>query len=71
MKAVLDRFEGRCAVLLVGEREIKFDLPRELLPDGAKEGNILSITIEIDKEATEMQRSKMEALLKKLQAKQE
>lgn len=36
MKAVIDRFEGEYAVLLIGEDETRVNLPRKLLPAGAR-----------------------------------
>lgn len=46
MKAVIDRFEGDIAVLLVGER--RMDIPRTLLPKAAKEGDWLRIDMKGD-----------------------
>ncbi len=37
MKAVVDRIEGAAAVLLLGEDEIKLDIPLKLLPQGTRE----------------------------------
>jgi hypothetical protein len=69
LRAVIDRFEEAYAVLLFESGELKVDMPRVLLPPGAAEGDILKITFEIDREETERQRLKIEALLKKLQEK--
>ena len=33
VKAVIDRFEGEYAVVLVGDEEIKLDVPINLLPE--------------------------------------
>lgn len=48
--AVIDRIEDKgVAVLLVGDDEkMQIDLPAELLPKGAKEGDHLRITIALD-----------------------
>jgi hypothetical protein len=45
MKAVIDRFEGDLAVLIVGEEERRMNVPRELLPKQAKEGSWLKLDI--------------------------
>lgn len=50
----LDRFEGKTksiAVLLTDDGE-SIHLPRALLPPGAKAGDILTLTLERDVEAT-------------------
>jgi hypothetical protein len=48
-KAVIDRFEGDKAVLLVGEEEDKLIVPRSSLPPEAKEGQWLQVDVEDDK----------------------
>ena len=45
-KAVIDRFEGQFAVLIIGDDEQKMDVPRQLMPDGAKEGDWLQVEVE-------------------------
>ncbi len=69
MRAVIDRFEENYAVILFGDSEIKVDIPRELLPEGAREGDILNVSFEIDPDSTRAQREKIEGLLKKLKEK--
>ena len=69
MKAVIDRFEGDFAVVLVGDKEIKVDVPRVLLPKKAKEGSWLMFSIELDPEGTEKQKEKISKLLNKLKDK--
>jgi hypothetical protein len=46
MKAVIDRFEGKFAVLLVGEDETRMEVLRKLLPKGSKEGHWLQVEIQ-------------------------
>ncbi len=46
MKAVIDRFEGKYAVLILGEGERQLNVPRTLLPKKAKEGSWLQVEIE-------------------------
>ncbi len=69
MKAVIDRFEGDLAVILIGEEEIKVNIPRQLLPAGAREGSWLKISFELDPEGTQKQETKIKGLLEKLKNK--
>jgi hypothetical protein len=48
-KAVIDRFEGDKAVLLVGEEEDKLIVPRSSLPAGIKEGQWLQVDVVDDR----------------------
>lgn len=67
MKAVIDRFEEDKAVLLVGEDEdIEVVFPKAYMPEKAEEGDYLSVSIAVDREATEAARAEAEALLKDL-----
>ncbi|MFA4906608.1 MAG: DUF3006 domain-containing protein, partial [Candidatus Margulisiibacteriota bacterium] len=43
LQAIIDRFEGQLAVLLVGQDETKLEVPRQLLPDGTEEGDIITL----------------------------
>ncbi len=45
MKSTIDRFESNHAILLVGDNEIQLDVPKDLLPDDAREGIWLDIII--------------------------
>lgn len=47
----MDRREGRTAVLFTDDGE-QVDLPASVLPDGAREGDIFSVTVELDEDAT-------------------
>jgi hypothetical protein len=49
---IIDRFEGDFAVVEYKEGRT-FNLPRSLLPPGAKEGDILTLTMTIDNESAE------------------
>ncbi len=69
VKAVIDRFEGDFAVVLFGDKEIKVDIPIELLPKGAKEGSWLNISFVMDMEGTAKQEEKIRVLLEKLKKK--
>jgi len=46
MKAVIDRFEGKQAVLILGEGERQLSVPKDLLPQQAKEGSWLQVEVE-------------------------
>ena len=69
IKAVIDRFEGEYAVVLFGEDELKVDIPRQILPPGAKEGSWMNVSFELDLEGENKQREKIEGLLDKLKRK--
>ncbi|HHX74865.1 MAG TPA: DUF3006 domain-containing protein [Firmicutes bacterium] len=69
MKAVIDRFEGEYAVVLFGEEEIKADIPKKLLPPGAREGSRLNVIFELDEDGTKKQEEKIKNLLEKLKNK--
>ena len=45
MKAVIDRFEGEFAVLLLGEGEQSVSVPKGQLPEGCKEGTWLQVEL--------------------------
>ena len=65
MKAVIDRFEGNKAVLLVGEQETSVIWPRELLPN-SKEGDVLSIQMAVDVAATEQAKAEIDDLFEQI-----
>lgn len=64
--AVIDRFEGKKAVLLVGEAEKEVVFPVSELPKGLNEGDYLKIDITYDKEATEAAQKEAAELLREL-----
>jgi len=63
MRVVIDRFEGNFAVVELDSKET-VNMPKALLPQGAKEGDIISI--DINKEKTREHRQKMENKMKDL-----
>lgn len=69
MKAVIDRIVEDYAVVLVGDEGIKVDIPKKLLPEEAREGSWLTLTIELDPEGTKKQEEKIKGLLEKLKNK--
>ena len=46
MKAVIDRFEGKFAVLILGEDEQHMNVLKKLLPRQSKEGSWLQVEIQ-------------------------
>lgn len=58
---IIDRFEGEMAVIEYDRGT--FDIPRNLLPAEAKEGDVLELSISIDKKATEERKKKIGELL--------
>ncbi len=63
---VIDRFEGNKAVLLLGDEEIQVIWPRESLPDVAKEGDMVTIELQVDHEATSAAKAEADRLLKEI-----
>lgn len=67
-RAVVDRIEdGRTAVLLVGEDELKVELPTALLPEGADAGSHLLINISLDEASRKASEDRVKALQEKLE----
>lgn len=58
---IIDRFEENWAVIEYGSQ--MYNLPKSLLPKGAKEGDVLNLSITIDKEATRKRRKDSDSLL--------
>ena len=54
---IIDRFEGDWAIIETENRHM-FNLPRILLPSGVKEGDVISIQVGIDAEATRQRAEK-------------
>lgn len=68
IQAVIDRFEGNKAVLLVGDDEAQVAWPRHILPSEVKEGDVLQVDVQIDHEATKAAKAEAEDLLKQILA---
>lgn len=60
---VIDRFEGDWVVIEYDEN-VMFNLPRRLLPDTAKEGDVIQIDIQVDIDATKARRERIKRLLR-------
>jgi len=69
LKAVIDRFEGSYAVVLIGLEEIRVDLPVKLLPKGAREGSVLDVSLELDPKGEVERRKRIRAKLDRLKNK--
>ena len=67
-RAVVDRIEdGRTAVLLAGEDELKIELPASLLPEGADAGSHLVIDFTLDEASRKAAEDRLKALQQKLE----
>jgi Protein of unknown function (DUF3006) len=70
MKAVIDRIEGKLAVLLMGEDgSIKVNMPLIFLPEGCREGDVLDVAIRKDENATIEAKDRSKNLIEKLKRK--
>ena len=69
LQAIIDRFEGSLAVLLIGQDETRLEVPRCLLPKGAKEGDVLEINVKKLKVKTAKAKADVAAMIKRLKAK--
>jgi hypothetical protein len=70
MNMTIDRIEGTLAVLISVEDEpVQMNVPLSLLPSGCREGDILSIRIERDREATTTAEERVSGLIEKLKKK--
>ena len=59
---IIDRFEGDWAIIETENRHT-FNLPRFVLPSGIKEGDVISIQVEIDLIATKERAEKSKHML--------
>lgn len=58
---IIDRFEGNMAV--IEYENSTFNVPRSLLPENAREGDVLDIDIKVNKEETEQRRRKVKKMM--------
>ena len=63
MRVTIDRFEGDFAVVET-EGEIFANLPMALVPDGAREGSVIEITL--NDEETKKKKKSAESLMNRL-----
>ena len=67
IKLIIDRFEGKYAILESQEKNpMFFNFPRHLLPQEAKEGSVLRFNIDIDEKETTRRRNKILEKLNRL-----
>ena len=67
MRATIDRIESSLAVMIAQDDEsVRFSLPLSLLPAGSREGDIVVIGIELDREATTAARGRVSDRIDKL-----
>jgi len=59
---IIDRFEGDWAIVET-ENRIIFNLPRSILPTDLKEGDVISIQINVDPVATKQRSKNTKSLL--------
>lgn len=65
MKGVIDRVEDKYAVIELEEGPM-INMPFELIPRDAKEGDVLIIDVSIDRDETENRKKTIEELTKDL-----
>jgi hypothetical protein len=61
---IIDRFEGQWAVIEYGDDV--FNLPKETLPEGSKEGDVLDINIKVDEDATRARKERIQRMADRL-----
>ena len=67
MRATIDRIEIPFAVMIAHDDEtVRFSLPISLLPAGSREGDIVVIGIEQDREATKAARDRVSGRIEHL-----
>jgi hypothetical protein len=67
MRATIDRIEIPFAVMIIQDDEtVQFSLPISLLPSGSREGDIVVIGIEQDREATKAARDRVSGRIEHL-----
>lgn len=66
VRAVLDRFEGARAILLLGDDETAVSWPKAALPPAAREADVLWFDIGVDTEATRAAKAEAEEMLREL-----
>jgi hypothetical protein len=67
MKVSIDRIEGTVAVLISrADESVRVNVPLSLLPPGCRIGDILTIRIERDIQATEAAQERVSGLIEKL-----
>jgi len=60
---VVDRIEGKWAVVEYPAENTTFNMPLSLLPDEVREGDMVDLKFRVDKKATGKERKKINELL--------
>ena len=55
MKYVIDRFEGEFAVVELSDKKV-INIPKIALPQEAKEGSVIDVTVDFDETAARLNR---------------
>ncbi|WP_058486772.1 DUF3006 domain-containing protein [Defluviitalea phaphyphila] len=63
MKVIIDRFEGNFAIVELENKKM-LDIPKELIPLNAREGDVLEIRI--NREETEKRKKSINSLMKNM-----
>jgi len=71
IKAVIDRIENEVAILFLEGWDEAILLPKKFLPRGSKEGEILSVQIDLDKTASRRGREQTAQLIRRLSQREE
>ncbi|CUH96286.1 hypothetical protein P22_2376 [Propionispora sp. 2/2-37] len=66
IQAIIDRFEGQQAVLLIGAEEVRVVWPSVFLPEGCREQDVLKFDLRLDAEATQKAKREAQELLNQL-----
>ena len=69
LKVTLDRVENNRAVLLSEDMQQTYIISRGLLPKEVKEGDVLVVSVDTDKETTRRRREETSGLIDKLSKK--
>jgi len=67
-KASIDRIEGKIVVLLVEKKDktITLDLPLEVFPKNVQEGDVINLSLTIDRKETAARKERISKLIDKL-----
>jgi hypothetical protein len=67
MKLSIDRIEEGIAVLVMrDDPPERISIPVSLLPSGCREGDVLTLTLEVDREDTAATKERLAGLIEKL-----
>lgn len=67
MQATIDRIDGGIAVLITREETpVRITIPARLLPEGSREGDIVTVSVDPDKEATGAAQDRISRIIDRL-----